>query len=160
VRQSGRKTSAASDMVDVVSIVTSFLSGGISGGITGAVVSHVLAKRRETSSREHAAQTARDARKRDFLSFMDKWRAHIERRTQQPLFADFSERIAEFRGEQAKIRDDFVVPETRNQFDKLITSVASMRGSEVEKISADGATIGKAELVTRLDRIVEFVRSN
>jgi hypothetical protein len=35
-----------------------------------------------------------------------------------------------------------------------------MRASEVDKISAERATIGKDELVTRLDRIVEFVRSN
>ncbi len=69
---------------EILSAVIGFFSGAIVGAIV-AFSAHLFATKREAKNREHADETAKEARKRNFVSFLDGFRAEAER--SQPLIA-------------------------------------------------------------------------
>ena len=143
-------------MPDIVSIIVSFVSGSIGGAITGATVSHFLAKRRDAETRKHAAQSAAETRKLNFLGFMDGWRTEIERKNIRIVADQFNGKCAEFRTEATKIRSDH-----GPKFWRLVDSLSSLRSGEIEEGSNQGDNApGRIKLLTRLDAVVNFVKAN
>jgi hypothetical protein len=139
------------------SFLVSLITGGLAGGSVGAIVNHLLAKSREQYARDYARETAAANRKQDFLGFMDGWRTEIERINIRVIADQFSTKCAEFRREATKIRSDYDEP----KFWQLVDSLSSLRGSEIEEGANQGdKAVGKTTLLTRLDAIVNFVKTH
>jgi hypothetical protein len=138
------------------SSVVTFLSGGFFGALLGALLNHFLSSARDRRARKYVREDAKEARKRDFISFMDKWRTEVERDNPHKTANEFSAKCALFRQEATKIRDDYDV-----QFWILANSLSSLRDSDVEEMSPDRTEmVGRERLLTAIDAIVNFVKAN
>jgi len=80
---------------------------GVGVTASGWIIVHHFNRSRDREAREHADKTARDARKREFLGFMDKWRTEVERDNPHKTANEFSVTCALFRQESTKIRADY-----------------------------------------------------
>jgi len=124
-----------------------------------AYSTHLLSARREKQNREHADKTAREARRRNFLSFLEGVRAKAERRQPQNLSQVFRDRVYELRREAAKIRGDIDLGK-QAKFAELIDVFCRLRDSEVEEILVSGdrtSYLGRDRVATAIDAIKSFV---
>lgn len=129
---------------------------GVGVTATGWIIVHRFNRSRDREAREHADKTAKDARKRDFIGFMEKWRTEVERDDPRKTANAFSAKVSLFRGEAAKISLDYGV-----EFSELVRKLSSLRDGEVEEVSPDRTKmIGRDRLLGAIDAVVNFVRTN
>jgi len=130
--------------------VIGFVSGVLTGTLV-AFITHLFAARRERENREHADTTAKEARKRNFLSFLDGFRAEAERSMPRDFSAVFRDRIYEFRRESAKIRGDIDLGK-QEKFAQLITDLCQITDSQVEYVGDGNEYVGRRH-VTEAKRL-------
>jgi hypothetical protein len=111
--------------------IPAIISGFVGIGI--GWMGHTLAVRRDCENR-----------KRVFRAFIAQWHSEIE--NSPNIGGHFSEFIHLFRGECAKVGNDFF---PRSKFQDLITAVSSLDRTEVEE--GDQSLLGR-----RLDAILKF----
>jgi hypothetical protein len=126
-------------MFDPVSALVSGVLGLAVGAILGWF-GHKLSSGRE-----------RAARMRTFRGFMGQWRSEVERADILALADEYAQKVHLFRGEAAKVRDDFREPE---RFDTLVQGLSRFGRSEINV----GPIPGRDLLATHIDGIVEFTR--
>jgi hypothetical protein len=122
--------------------VSSAFSGAIGLVVGGAVgwFGHKLAGGRD-----------RATRLRTFLAFMDQWRSEVERADILELAEEYARKVHSFRGEAAKVRDDF---RDRQRFDSLVQQLSSFGRSQINV----GPINGRDLIATHIDAVVEFTR--
>ena len=125
---------------NALQIVVSFLGGGV----TGSLLTYFLTR-----------STARESRKRDFLSFMRGWRMEVARDNPHKTANQFSAKVSLFEQEVEKISDDY-----SGGFEDLVKKLSSLRDSDVEEMSRNGNMIGRDRLLTAIDAVVNFVKTN
>ncbi len=126
------------------------------GIVVGWFANHWLSNARDRRARQYALEDARDARKRDFLGFMDRWRTEVERDNPHKTANEFTVKCASFRQEGTKIRDDY-----GDAFRALVGSLSGLRDSEVEEIdSKTNEMIGRQKLLAAIDAVMNFVREH
>jgi hypothetical protein len=138
-------------------ILKDVLAGLISGSIGGALVAHILAQRRDANNRKELKILSSADRKRNFVSFVRKWRSRATRDNPRMTAGNMSEMVSLFEGEAAKITADY----TGTEFEELVRAVSSLRDSDVEEGANQGENApGRRKLLTRLDAIINFVAAD
>ena len=67
----------------------------------------------------------------------------------------FSAKVSLFEQEVEKISDDY-----SGGFEDLVKKLSSLRDSDVEEMSRNGNMIGRDRLLTAIDAVVNFVKTN
>jgi len=142
-------------LCDMLPVAVGFVSGAIV-----AFIGHIFAARRETLSRRHTEEIAKEARKRNFVSFADGFRAEVERSYPVELSEVFPARIYRFREETAKIRGDISLSK-QEEFARLVTVLCKLTDDEVKEVDPqEGGGIdyvGRKRVTEAIDAIVRFV---
>src|SRR5260370_21041688 len=126
------------------------------GIVVGWIPKHWLSNAGDGRARQDALEDARDAGKRDFLGFMDRWRTEVERDNPHKTANEFTVKCASFRQEGTKIRDDY-----GDAFRALVGSLSGLRDSEVEEIdSKTNEMIGRQKLLAAIDAVMNFGREH
>ena len=122
--------------------------------IAAVWVAHVCAIRRESDSREHAAETARENRKQDFIGLMSGMRAEAERFTGD-YFAGriFPTRIYEIRRESPKIMRDLDT-NRKVAFDNAITALCQLTDSQVSDTAGGNSPEGRRRVTEAIDKVI------
>ena len=129
---------------------------GFGAGFVTAYIAHRFSVSRERETREHAEKTAKEARRRNFLSFLDGFRAEAERSKPRHLAGSFSYKIYKFREESAKIRGDIDF-EKQSKFAELIDALCKLKDSEVEYVGDGGDYVGRRRVTEAIDAIKDFI---
>jgi hypothetical protein len=113
----------------------------------------ICAERRRN---EHATQTAREGRKREFAAFTTRWRAQFD----GVSFAGggraehYQKTRPDFTAEARRIEDDFTDPTRRETFKTLVGKAVGFAPAAVENYKADK---GKNDLLEAIDAIIRFI---
>ena len=121
-------------------LLVSFVLGG---GISAAIVANIFAEKRD-----------RENRRIEFLKKMAAWRTRVYRCVvASKLSEDFPKDVAEFGGEYVVIEGD-LRGQQREDFHRLCDQIVAMTDSAVEQRTPDGALLGKAQLLERIEGII------
>jgi hypothetical protein len=135
--------------------MVTFFSGAFVA-IVAALVAHIFSIRRESQNRRHAEKADKEARKRNFISFADGFRAEAERSAPRKLSEIFPARVYRFREEAAKIRGDIDLSR-QEEFANLVTALCRLRDNEVEEVGDGANYIGRDRVCTAIDAVTNFL---
>lgn len=112
----------------------------------------------------------RDRRRRDFLAFITSWRERISRTSEfdpSATWKEFSSTVVQFRGEQARVVDDF---SPRDKFESLAESVGGLKfedcfGKEPVSKKPGGSRMlvdknTRNIIAGAIDKLREFIRES
>jgi hypothetical protein len=103
-----------------------------------AFIAYRFGQHSQKLQREHAAKSAIQDRKREFLAFMQAWRVEVDRRyLESGGFARnpsaYADVVSEFRAAAEMIRKDFT-RDSRTKFEQLVSTVSSCRAIDHKKV--------------------------
>ena len=126
------------------------------GIVVGWFANHWLSSARDRRARRYALEDARDARKRDFLSFMSGFRSEAERTYPTQFVELFQLRVHRLREEVAKVRSD-LKGDIQARFDEAVTILCRFNDREVSEVAANNDYRGRTRVTEAIDVIVKFV---
>jgi len=121
-----------------------------------AYIAHCFSVNRERETRERADKTAKEARRRNFLSFLDGFRAEAERSAPVDLKAVFPFKIYKFREESAKVRGDIDF-EKQSKFAELIDALCKLTDSDVQEVGDGNNYVSRRRVTEAIDAIRNFL---
>jgi hypothetical protein len=147
-------------MAETLSWLAQLLGAAIIGALIGSFVTHRLTLSRERDSRQHAQDTARKDREREFRSLIVHFRSeaadpHWLRGptnilgTQTAFRNHYQSKTAQFRSAAANVANDF--GNRRAEFERLVDVTAGFAPEEVDTFH------GRQQLVVALDDILNFL---
>jgi len=131
----------------LLSTVVTFLSGGL----VGAVLNHFLSSARDRRIGKNAIEDAREARKRDFLSFLGGFRSEAERIFGFEFRRIFRSKVHQFRSESAKVRSD-LSRERQAPFDKAVAALCQLSDNEAGQTFK--REIGRTPVTEAIDAVI------
>jgi hypothetical protein len=144
--------------------IARLIAAGIVGVLIGSFLTHRFTLSRERQNREHDQKTAKEARARNFISFLDGLRTEAEWKAPSDFAKVFRDRMRELRSEAALIRGD-VASNKQADFANCLAALCNMTDEDATQVEPDPNAKGigfpgRNRVLAAIDAIKNFVTAN